>query len=146
MTKGTGGQLIDGTDYAHSWSSVIIFAMVFYVASYATGLGNVPWQQGEFFSLEGMCLLFLPSSLSLVSYSPYSAPSYSPRHRHLPRHRHKLVRQPAHRIDLPLPHGQNHARRRIRVLRRSLFTRLCVRRVLFPGDGGAELGGGEDGV
>ncbi|EIM87168.1 general substrate transporter [Stereum hirsutum FP-91666 SS1] len=52
MTKGTGGQLIDGTDYAHSWSSVIIFAMVFYVASYATGLGNVPWQQGEFFSLE----------------------------------------------------------------------------------------------
>jgi len=26
--------------------------MVFYVASYATGLGNVPWQQGELFPLE----------------------------------------------------------------------------------------------
>lgn len=65
MTKGTGGQLIDGTDYAHSWSSVIIFAMVFYVASYATGLGNVPWQQGEFFSLEGMCVPPLPPSLPL---------------------------------------------------------------------------------
>lgn len=27
--------------------------MVIFVASYATGLGNVPWQQGELFSLEG---------------------------------------------------------------------------------------------
>lgn len=27
--------------------------MIFYVASYATGLGNVPWQQGELFGLEG---------------------------------------------------------------------------------------------
>ena len=26
--------------------------MIFYVASYATGLGNVPWQQGELFGLE----------------------------------------------------------------------------------------------
>ncbi len=26
--------------------------MVLYVCSYATGLGNVPWQQGEFFSTE----------------------------------------------------------------------------------------------
>jgi SP family myo-inositol transporter-like MFS transporter 13 len=26
--------------------------MIFFVASYATGLGNVPWQQGELFSLE----------------------------------------------------------------------------------------------
>ena len=26
--------------------------MIFYVASYATGLGNVPWQQGELFALD----------------------------------------------------------------------------------------------
>ncbi|PIL29120.1 MFS general substrate transporter [Ganoderma sinense ZZ0214-1] len=26
--------------------------MILYVASYATGLGNVPWQQGELFALE----------------------------------------------------------------------------------------------
>ena len=26
--------------------------MIIYVASYATGLGNVPWQQGELFPLE----------------------------------------------------------------------------------------------
>ena len=26
--------------------------MIIYVASYATGLGNVPWQQGELFALE----------------------------------------------------------------------------------------------
>ncbi|KAH9018718.1 hypothetical protein EDB85DRAFT_2154278 [Lactarius pseudohatsudake] len=26
--------------------------MIVFVASYATGIGNVPWQQGELFSLE----------------------------------------------------------------------------------------------
>lgn len=26
--------------------------MIVYVASYATGLGNIPWQQGELFSLD----------------------------------------------------------------------------------------------
>ncbi|TFY62941.1 hypothetical protein EVJ58_g3541 [Rhodofomes roseus] len=52
MTKKTGGQLVTGTDYPKSWSSLILACMIFYVASYATGLGNVPWQQGELFSLE----------------------------------------------------------------------------------------------
>jgi MFS transporter, SP family, solute carrier family 2 (myo-inositol transporter), member 13 len=36
--------------------------MIIYVASYATGLGNIPWQQGELFSLDGefLCnLVFL---------------------------------------------------------------------------------------
>lgn len=27
--------------------------MIIFVASYATGLGNVPWNQGELFSLDG---------------------------------------------------------------------------------------------
>lgn len=52
LTKKTGGVLVDGTKYDHSWSGVVLFAMIAYVASYAMGLGNIPWQQGEFFSLE----------------------------------------------------------------------------------------------
>ncbi|KAK7678717.1 hypothetical protein QCA50_018299 [Cerrena zonata] len=48
----TNNQLVDGTEYPKSWSAVVLLAMIFYVASYATGLGNVPWQQGEMFSLE----------------------------------------------------------------------------------------------
>ncbi|CAE7058303.1 unnamed protein product, partial [Rhizoctonia solani] len=45
LTKSTGGVLVDGTDYPKTWSSLILFSMVFYVASYATGLGNIPWQK-----------------------------------------------------------------------------------------------------
>ncbi|KAF8965817.1 hypothetical protein BDZ97DRAFT_1757090 [Flammula alnicola] len=52
MTKKTGGELIDGTQYATAWSSLVLLSMIVFVASYATGLGNVPWQQGELFSLE----------------------------------------------------------------------------------------------
>ncbi|ETW77531.1 MFS sugar transporter [Heterobasidion irregulare TC 32-1] len=52
LTKKTGGILVDGTKYDHSWSGVVLFAMITYVAFYAMGLGNIPWQQGEFFSLE----------------------------------------------------------------------------------------------
>ncbi|KAG0672904.1 myo-inositol transporter [Pichia californica] len=33
----------------HSWGIVIIVAMICFVASYAVGLGNVPWQQSELF-------------------------------------------------------------------------------------------------
>lgn len=52
LTKETGGDLINGTDYSKTWSGLVIFAMIVFVASYATGLGNVPWQQGELFGLE----------------------------------------------------------------------------------------------
>ncbi|CEL62814.1 Myo-inositol transporter 1 OS=Schizosaccharomyces pombe (strain 972 / ATCC 24843) GN=itr1 PE=3 SV=1 [Rhizoctonia solani AG-1 IB] len=52
LTKSTGGVLVEGSDYPKSWSGVILFSMVFYIASYATGLGNVPWQQSELFALE----------------------------------------------------------------------------------------------
>ncbi|CAL1709817.1 unnamed protein product [Somion occarium] len=52
LTLKTGGQLMDGTQYSTAWSAIVLLAMIFYVASYATGLGNVPWQQGEMFSLE----------------------------------------------------------------------------------------------
>ncbi|KDN49529.1 hypothetical protein RSAG8_02231, partial [Rhizoctonia solani AG-8 WAC10335] len=52
LTKSTGGVLVDGAKYPTTWSSLVLFSMVFYVASYATGLGNVPWQQSELFALE----------------------------------------------------------------------------------------------
>ncbi|KAI0074956.1 general substrate transporter [Panus rudis PR-1116 ss-1] len=52
LTIKTGGDLIDGTKYPTAWSAIVLVAMILYVASYATGLGNVPWQQGELFALE----------------------------------------------------------------------------------------------
>ncbi|KZT65007.1 general substrate transporter [Daedalea quercina L-15889] len=52
MTQKTGGQLIEDSNYPKAWSIIILISMIFYVASYATGLGNVPWQQGELFALE----------------------------------------------------------------------------------------------
>lgn len=52
MTLHTGGDLVDGVSYSRSWSAVILLSMIIFVASYATGLGNVPWQQGELFGLE----------------------------------------------------------------------------------------------
>ncbi|CCM01999.1 uncharacterized protein FIBRA_04073 [Fibroporia radiculosa] len=52
LTLKTGGNLVEGTHYPRTWSAIVLLAMIFYVASYATGLGNVPWQQGELFGLE----------------------------------------------------------------------------------------------
>ncbi|KAH9030954.1 general substrate transporter [Lactarius hengduanensis] len=52
LTRNTGNVLVDGTRYSHGWSGVVLFSMIAFVASYATGIGNVPWQQGELFSLE----------------------------------------------------------------------------------------------
>ncbi|KAK0499128.1 general substrate transporter [Armillaria luteobubalina] len=52
LTIKTGGDLIEGSGYPHSWSAIVLLSMIIFVASYATGLGNVPWQQGELFALE----------------------------------------------------------------------------------------------
>ncbi|KAJ4000274.1 general substrate transporter [Lentinula boryana] len=52
MTTKTGGYLVENTVYPASWADIVLFSMIIFVASYATGIGNVPWQQGEFFSLE----------------------------------------------------------------------------------------------
>ncbi|EGO01333.1 hypothetical protein SERLA73DRAFT_167429 [Serpula lacrymans var. lacrymans S7.3] len=52
MTRHTGGELVTGSDYSRAWSAIVLFSMIVFVASYATGLGNVPWQQGELFGLE----------------------------------------------------------------------------------------------
>ncbi|KAG1840883.1 general substrate transporter [Suillus tomentosus] len=52
MTQHTGGDLVSGASYSKSWSAIVLLSMIIFVASYATGLGNVPWQQGELFGLE----------------------------------------------------------------------------------------------
>lgn len=52
MTLKTNGQLVDGTAYAHVWAGLVLASMIIFVASYAAGLGNVPWQQGELFELS----------------------------------------------------------------------------------------------
>ncbi|KIJ64915.1 hypothetical protein HYDPIDRAFT_181661 [Hydnomerulius pinastri MD-312] len=52
MTKNTGGNLTSGAHYPQAWSAIVLLSMIIFVASYATGLGNVPWQQGELFGLE----------------------------------------------------------------------------------------------
>ncbi|KAG6827611.1 hypothetical protein H0H92_011101 [Tricholoma furcatifolium] len=52
LTRKTGGNLVDGTQYSTTWSAIVLLSMIVFVASYATGLGNVPWQQGELFGLE----------------------------------------------------------------------------------------------
>jgi SP family myo-inositol transporter-like MFS transporter 13 len=52
LTQKTGNDLVDGTDYSTAWSAIVLLSMIIFVASYATGLGNVPWQQGELFGLE----------------------------------------------------------------------------------------------
>ena len=61
LTKHTGGTLVDGAQYSTAWSAIVLLSMIFYVASYATGLGNVPWQQGELFALEGKFSASLPN-------------------------------------------------------------------------------------
>lgn len=41
------------TQLAHNpWNVVVLVAMLVYVASYATGIGNVPWQQSELFPMR----------------------------------------------------------------------------------------------
>lgn len=40
------------TQAGKSWPLVILVAMITYVAGYAIGLGNVPWQQSELFPLS----------------------------------------------------------------------------------------------
>jgi hypothetical protein len=116
--------------------------MIVFVASYATGLGNVPWQQGELFSLEGM-VLSVSDSIN-VTHTPFFLTST--RHRHLARHGDQLGGQPAHRLHVSLAHGEDHPGRRLRVLRGHVSPRLALRPRVLPGNGGPELGGGQTGV
>lgn len=52
LTLGTGGKLLPDADYPGKWSGLVLFSMVFYVFSYALGIGNIPWLQGELFPIS----------------------------------------------------------------------------------------------
>jgi len=52
LTINTGGVLDPSADYPSAWSGLVLFSMVFYVLSYATGIGNLPWQQSELFPIS----------------------------------------------------------------------------------------------
>ncbi|GAA6002131.1 uncharacterized protein JCM10292_000770 [Rhodotorula paludigena] len=53
LTLNTGGHLPDnGVGLNDKWSPVVLTAMLVYVAFYATGIGNIPWQQGELFEMD----------------------------------------------------------------------------------------------
>ncbi|KAL7419079.1 myo-inositol transporter itr1 [Cryptotrichosporon argae] len=52
LTRETGGVLVDGHAYARAPASLVLAAMLAFVAAYAVGCGNIPWQQGELFRLE----------------------------------------------------------------------------------------------
>ncbi|GMK54291.1 hypothetical protein CspeluHIS016_0108770 [Cutaneotrichosporon spelunceum] len=52
LTRDTGGVLVPGTDYPRNVSLLVLLSMMVFVAAYATGSGNIPWQQGELFPLE----------------------------------------------------------------------------------------------
>ncbi|KAL5520883.1 hypothetical protein ACEPAF_2886 [Sanghuangporus sanghuang] len=52
LTIHTNNVLVDGADYNKTWSGIVLASMIIFVASYAIGLGNVPWQQGELFELS----------------------------------------------------------------------------------------------
>lgn len=52
LTVNTNSRLVEGSNYNKSWSALVLVWMITYTASYATGLGNIPWLQGELFRLE----------------------------------------------------------------------------------------------
>lgn len=52
LTKSTGGVLVPGTAYPPTLTTGVLASMILFVAAYATGCGNIPWQQGELFALE----------------------------------------------------------------------------------------------
>lgn len=53
-TSGLEGSKDDGPPKTpnHKAAAIILMSIMLYVASYATGLGNVPWMQSELFSLS----------------------------------------------------------------------------------------------
>lgn len=52
LTINTDGRLDPNADYPAAWSGLVLFSMIFYVFSYATGIGNIPWQQSELFPIS----------------------------------------------------------------------------------------------
>ena len=73
LTIGTGGTLDPNADYPSTWSGLVLFSMVFYVLSYATGIGNLPWQQSELFPISYVCgVVFLSQCMLTSSYAAWT--------------------------------------------------------------------------
>lgn len=51
-TTTAGTSSVETTSSSRTWPLIILAAMTTYVAGYAVGLGNVPWQQSELFPLS----------------------------------------------------------------------------------------------
>ena len=52
MVPGTPSKISPDMPINHVWADLLIVSFIIYVLFYALGLGNVPWQQGELFSIE----------------------------------------------------------------------------------------------
>lgn len=52
LTSLTGGRLDPDAHYPTKDTLGAVTCMLVYVAAYATGLGNIPWMQGDAFRLE----------------------------------------------------------------------------------------------
>jgi SP family myo-inositol transporter-like MFS transporter 13 len=54
LTIPTGGILLNNPPepYSPALASLVLVSMLLFVAGYALGSGNIPWQQGELFRLE----------------------------------------------------------------------------------------------
>lgn len=52
LPVGDGPSNVDRPIASGAWPTILLVSMILYVASYATGLGNVPWQQSELFPLS----------------------------------------------------------------------------------------------
>ena len=54
LTIPTGGILLNEPPepYSPTLASLVLISMLLFVAGYALGSGNIPWQQGELFRLE----------------------------------------------------------------------------------------------
>jgi len=54
LTIPTGGILLNDPPepYSPALASLVLISMLLFVAGYALGSGNIPWQQGELFRLE----------------------------------------------------------------------------------------------
>jgi hypothetical protein len=113
MTRKTGNVLANGTHYSRGWSGVVLSPMIAFVASYATGLENVAWQQGELFSLEDATYGSSCSDSLLITMLQVWTQCAA---WNLPRHRHQLVDKLTNRCYVPLTHGAHYPLWGIRVL------------------------------
>ncbi|GAA6027340.1 hypothetical protein JCM8097_002608 [Rhodosporidiobolus ruineniae] len=53
LTRNTGGQLPDdGVGLDQKFAPLILTAILVYAVFYGTGIGNIPWQQGELFEMD----------------------------------------------------------------------------------------------